>query len=130
MLRSDTWWGGEAAWWLAAHVESRLVDLTPLAVGANDNGPGFFFNAWTHAIVLFNLAFPLLVWNRLARPLLLAAAVLYWIPLALVTGLVSYCAIMLAANLAFVAPETVCHVGDRLIRRANQTAKVEIRVTK
>jgi hypothetical protein len=50
--------------------------------------------------------------------------------LALVTGLVSYCAIMLAANLAFVAPETVCHVGDRLIRRANQTAKVEIRVTK
>lgn len=100
-LAGDTWWGGDAVWWLIAHTESRLIDLSflyaaPLAI-----------NAWTHLIVLFELAFPLLIWNRLARPLLLIWAVVMWLSLSLITGLVPFCLSMLLANLAFVEPATM-----------------------
>ena len=98
-LAGQVWWAGEAVWWVMARTESRLVDLTGLSTSM------YVINLWTHAIVLFELMFPLLVWNRLARPLLLTLAVLLWIPLALLTGAVSFCALMLVANLAFLPPD-------------------------
>jgi hypothetical protein len=116
-LGGATWWGGEAVWWLAAQTESRLVDFTWLAASADRNGPGFVFNAWAHAIVLFELAFPILIWNRWARPILLVLAAVMWTLLALLTGLVSYAAIMFTASLAFVTPEAMCHLGDRFFWR-------------
>jgi hypothetical protein len=97
---SDTWWAGEAMWWLAAHSESRLIDLTFL------HSWEYLINFWTHAVVGFELIFGLLIWNRLARPLLLGIAVIHWILIALVTGLLSFGAIMLIANLAFVPAES------------------------
>ena len=95
-LAGQVWWAGEAVWWLMARTESRLVNLTALS------GSMYLVNLWTHAIVLFELVFALLVWNRLARPLLLASAILLWVPLALLTGEVSFCMLMLVANLAFL----------------------------
>lgn len=97
-LAGQVWWAGEAVWWLMARTESRLVDWT--ALGASM----YLVNLWTHAIVLFELLFALLVWNRLARPLLLATSVLLWVPLALLTGAVSFCALMLMANVVFLPP--------------------------
>jgi hypothetical protein len=108
---SGTWWRGEAVWWLIARPESRLVDLTFLY-----SAP-YLINAWTHAIVLFELAFPILVWNRLARPLLLALAVPIWGSLALASGEVSFCVMMLVANLAFLSPEALRGVGAWALRR-------------
>ncbi|MEQ8785503.1 MAG: hypothetical protein RIC55_04360 [Pirellulaceae bacterium] len=107
MLNGDTWWVGDAMWWLIARTESRMVNLTFL------HRAPFVFNAWTHLVVLVNLTFPLLVWNRSARPIMLVLAALMWGSLALVTGLVSYCAIMFIASLAFVTPETMCRLGRR-----------------
>jgi len=95
----NTWWLGDAVWWLMARPESRLVDLTGLFA----EHP-YLINAWSHAVVGFELAFAVLIWNRLARPLLLALAVPMWISLAMITGLVSFCTMMLVANLAFVPP--------------------------
>ncbi len=92
----ETWWQGDAVWWLAAMPESRLIDLTHLL-----DKQTYLVNAWSHAIVLFELALPIFVWNRLARPLLLAIALPMWIALALITGLVLFCTMMLVANLAF-----------------------------
>ena len=100
-LGTETWWYGDAVWWLIARADSRLVDLTFLHTAP------FLINAWTHAIVLFELSFGILIWNRLARPLLLTVAILMWGSLALLTGLVSYCVIMMVANLAFVSPESL-----------------------
>ena len=97
-LAGQVWWAGEAVWWLMARTESRLVDLTALS------GSMYLVNLWTHGIVLFELVFALLVWNRLARPLLLASAIVLWVPLALLTGEVSFCVLMLVANLAFLPP--------------------------
>ena len=107
----NVWWDGTAVWWLIARPDSRLVDLTVF-----HDWPKLL-NVWTHAIVLFELAFAILIWNRLARPLLLVLAVPMWLSLALITGLTPFCMMMLIANLAFVAPETFavccgCSKGD------------------
>ena len=98
MLAGDVWWSGEAVWWLIARSESRLVDLTGLSHSF------LLVNIWTHGVVAYQLAFGTLVWNRLARPLLLGLGVLVWFSLALVTGLVAWCVMMLAASLVFVDP--------------------------
>lgn len=106
------WWRGYAIWTLIARSESRLVDLTWL------HNQTFLWNAWTHGIVLFELAFAILIWSRTARPLLLLAAVVSWFSLALVTGLISFCVMMLVANLAFVSSETFaacCQPSNRRI---------------
>lgn len=98
-----TWWRGEGMWWLIARSESRLVDLTFL----HGTTQIYLVNIWTHAVVAINLACGVLLWNRLARPLLLVLAALSWTALALVTGLVSYCLIMVVAGVAFVSPERI-----------------------
>ena len=101
------WWSGEAMWWIIARPESRMVDFTFLA------GAPALIDLWTYAVVLFELTFPLLVWNRLARPLLLAVAVVMWGSLALATGLTTYCLMMLAANMAFVPPTALAGCCSR-----------------
>ena len=98
MLAGQPWWSGEALWFLVARTESRLIDLTFLHLHP------YVINAWTHAVVAFELLFGVLIWNRLARPLLLVLAVAIWIPLALVTGWLAFFAMLLIANLAFVPP--------------------------
>ncbi len=97
-LGSECWWMGDAVWWLMARVESRPFDLTFLG------GRTYLINFWTHAIVLFELAWPLLIWQRRARPLLLGAAVVMWSLLALLTGLAAFCVLMLAASFSFLEP--------------------------
>jgi hypothetical protein len=114
-LAGFTWWTGESMWWLIAHSESRLVDLTSLHEYLH------VVNAWTHAVVLFELVFPVLIWNRLARPLLLAVSVVMWGTLALVTGLLAFCAMMVIAGLAFVPPAGLRAIGCR--RSANLPAE-------
>jgi hypothetical protein len=93
---SDTWWMGQAMWWLIARSESRMVDVTWLATHP------YLVNAWTQGVVILEIAFAVLIWNRWARPLLLVASTLHWILIGLVTGLVSFAAAMLVANVAFL----------------------------
>ena len=99
-LKSPVWWSGTAVWGLLAKPESRLIDLPWLA----DPRWIYLLNAWTLAIVLFELAFSLLIWIKIARPLLLALAVPLWISTALLTGMTSWALVMLIANLAFASP--------------------------
>jgi len=101
-MKGSVWWDGTAVWGLIARPESRLVDLTAMASPHFD----YLVNSWTHSIVAFELCFALLIWNRLARPLLLALALPIWIGTALLTGMVSFALVMLVANLAFVSPAT------------------------
>lgn len=115
-LTGDTWWSGLGMWWLIARRESRLVDLSWLYRHPD------VIDVWTHAIVLFELAFPLLVWNRLARPLLLGIAALVWTSLALVTGDITFALALGTAALAFVSPETVLALSGRFWSSAPQTA--------
>lgn len=106
-----TWWMGSAVWWLAARPYSPLVDVT----GALTNNV-LLVNAWTHAIVLFEAGFAILIWRPAFRRLLLWIAVPMWLSLAVITGLVPFCLLMLIGNLAFVPPDAMRRRIDR--RRA------------
>ena len=70
-------------------------------------------NLWTHAVVAYSLLFGILIWPRVLRPLLLTLGVLIWLPLALVTGLLAYAAIMLVAGTVFVEPDAIRRLAKR-----------------
>ena len=103
-LRDDSWWMGRAMWGFIGKTDSAYVDMTWLADYM------YLLNLWTHGIVVFEFAFALLIWNQLARPILFAAAVLVWGSVGLVSGMVDFALVMLAATLAFVP-------GEWLVRR-------------
>jgi hypothetical protein len=94
----QTWWSGEAMWFLIARPESRMIDLTWMDDHIN------LLNFWTHCVVSYELAFAILVWNRWARPVILLLGIPHWCLLALVSGLAPFCLTMLALNLAFMPP--------------------------
>jgi len=99
---TDVWWLGEATWWLMAQPDSRWIDLTGFFAPDRPVST-YLLNAWTHAILIFELAFALLIFNRWARPLLLTISVPMWISLALIASDVSgLCLLMLIANIAYV----------------------------
>lgn len=106
-LGGMTWWSGEAYWWLIAQADSPLVDLTFL------RDHSYVVNVLTHLTVTLELMFAVLIWNPTARPLLLSLAVVMWILLALVTGLVSFAVAMVVAGLAFVPSATVRAIFTR-----------------
>jgi hypothetical protein len=94
-LWMDPWGTGQAVWILIARPISPMVDLTWL------HAAPYLVQAWSHAIVLFELLFGVLVWNRTLRPLLLGVAVVMWGALALVSGVAVLSVLMLTANLSF-----------------------------
>jgi hypothetical protein len=104
-LQGAAWWQGTAVWWLMARPDSRLVDLTSLS----RMGLAFEYlvNFLTHAIVLYELCFVFLIWNPLARPILLVLGGFVWAGLALFGGSVSFAVLMFVATLAFVSPQTL-----------------------
>jgi hypothetical protein len=100
-LGGEVWWLGTAVWWLATRPDSRLVDVTGLY-----RYP-MLIDAWTHAIVLVELAFPVLVWVPLARPLMIALGLVVWASVGLLTGDVPFALMMGAASLSFVPPSAL-----------------------
>ncbi len=100
-LNETTWWDGTALWWIIGRRESAMLDLTWLHVHP------WLVNFWTHAFVLFEGAFLVLAWNRLAAPLLVAASVIMWGLMAVATGLAPLAAIMIVAGMSFLAPQSL-----------------------
>ncbi|WP_254508307.1 HTTM domain-containing protein [Anatilimnocola floriformis] len=94
-LAQENWWIGDAIWYLLAQTRSRPVNLTSL------RGTPMLVNAWTHAIVYFEILFPVLIWNRFARPILLIIAIPIWLSIALATGHVMFALTMITASIAF-----------------------------
>ena len=90
------WWSGEGVWLAIARPGMSLVDLSNLADRPR------LVAAWSHAMTLYLLAFPVLVWNRYARPLMLLFGAFVWIAFAVASGWVPFCAAMLTGLIAFV----------------------------
>jgi hypothetical protein len=99
-LYGDAWWDGNAIWILLAQTESRPVDLTGLR--RLGQGGYYLLNLWTHAVVYFELAFGVLIWNRFTRPVMLAMSIVIWFSVILVTGHLVFGLTMLAAGMAFM----------------------------
>ena len=107
-LRSDTWWEGEAIWTLMASSETRTLDLTLLGKTP------WLLNLFTHGLLIFEIIFPILVWNKKLRPLLLTLSTIFWLFLGLTSGLLLFCLAMLSLSLAFW-PETSTESGQQKI---------------
>jgi hypothetical protein len=111
-LYGDAWWGGGAIWLLLAQTESRPLDLTGIR---RAGGPGeLLLNFWAHATVLTELAYPVLIWNRLARPLVIALAAVVWLLLALATGSILLALALIAASGSFLPAELLAGKSRQL----------------
>ena len=99
MLGSRFWWNGEALWSLEAQGLSRPLDLSWLR-----NFPKLV-NGWTHLFVLINLLFPILVWNRLLRPLVVTLGIIAWALMIPLAGEVLYVAAVITAMCAFLTDD-------------------------
>ncbi len=105
-LHVPAWWLGEAAWWLAESPSTRL--FSPEQADKLE----FVLNAWTHAIVFFEAMFAILIWNTVARPLVLALSVIMWGTLSILTGQVLFSLLVIAMGIAFVSPKWLRSIRD------------------
>jgi uncharacterized membrane protein YphA (DoxX/SURF4 family) len=120
-LYGDAWWQGGAIWLLLAQTESRPLDLTGLR-RAGQVGE-YLLNFWTHAIIYFELAFPVLIWSRITRPILLALSIAIWSSLIVATGQSLFGLAMLATSIAFIPGERLrAFFGRRTIAAASLSA--------
>jgi predicted DCC family thiol-disulfide oxidoreductase YuxK len=87
-----------AMWGALASAEFRMIDFTWTA------RYHWLLNALTHASLALELGFPVLIWVRVLRPLVLAATIALHIGIGLTApGLAEFGLAMIAANLAFVS---------------------------
>ena len=96
-LGSSVWWSGDAVWYLLTDSQHRMLRLDVIT------GNTYLYNAITHGWLAFELLFPVLVWVRPLRPLVLVVSTLLWLFAAVATGQVGYCLLMATANIAFLA---------------------------
>jgi hypothetical protein len=96
----SAWWNGEGMWLAATRPGMALVDLSFL-----EDHPRVVA-AWSHLVTLYLLSFPVLAWNRWARPLVLAVGVFVWISLAAASGWLMFCLAMLTGLVAFADRES------------------------
>jgi hypothetical protein len=94
----NVWWSGEGIWLAAARPGMSYLDTSALI-----NSPRLVA-AWSHAMTLYLLTMPALIWIRLARPLMLAAGAVIWLAFALASGWLPFCLAMLTGLAAFIEP--------------------------
>jgi predicted DCC family thiol-disulfide oxidoreductase YuxK len=97
-LQGLSWWTGMALWGTMTAGEFVVRDFTWLAQWLP------LVNLLTHASLALELLYPVLIWIRRARPLVIAGVVFLHLGIAIVSpGLTEFTLAMLAANLAFVS---------------------------
>jgi predicted DCC family thiol-disulfide oxidoreductase YuxK len=97
-LQGPSWWTGTALWKTMTTGEFVVLDFTALAAWP------VLINVLTHTSLLIELLYPVLIWVKQLRPLMLAGALLLHLGIAVTNpGLGEFAAVMLAANLAFVS---------------------------
>ena len=99
-LQGPSWWDGTAIWKTMATGEFVVLDFTALAAWP------VLINLVTHASLALELLYPVLVWVRIARPLLLAGVATLHVGIAVMSpGLTEFALAMIAGNIAFVPGE-------------------------
>jgi len=97
-LQGLTWWDGSAIWQAVANYEYQSLDMTWLASLPK------LVSIFTHVTVFWEVFYCVLVWNRLAKPIVLLMAVLVHGGIALSMGMMTFGLVMIIGNMAFLAP--------------------------
>jgi predicted DCC family thiol-disulfide oxidoreductase YuxK len=97
-LQGPSWWNGMAIWRTMTAGEFVTGNFTELA-----DWP-MVLNFLTHFSLALELLYPILIWPRITRPLILAGVVAMHLGIAAINpGLMEFSLAMFAANLAFVS---------------------------
>jgi hypothetical protein len=97
-LQGRAWWSGDATLMILLAPEYRVGHLAWLA------GYPRLLNLLTHGTVALEILYPILVWVRVCRPLMVLGMVGLHLGIILTMGLTEFSLSMIAANLAFVSP--------------------------
>jgi hypothetical protein len=106
-LLGASWWDGSAMWLSAANYEYQSIDLTWLA-----NWP-LLGIALTHLVILFEVFYCVLIWNRLTRPVILFLVIVMHLGIASCMGMITFGLAMIVGNLAFISPAIVRGILER-----------------
>ena len=97
-LQGPSWWTGMAIWRTMTAGEFAVGNFTAMAEWP------LVLNFLTHFSLALELLYPILIWVRIARPLILAGALAMHLGIAVINpGLAEFSLVMLAANLAFIS---------------------------
>jgi hypothetical protein len=96
-LQGGVWWNGGAVLMILLAPEYRVGNYLWLAAYPR------FLNFLTHATVALEVLYPVLVWVRVLRPLMLVGMILLHVGIDLTLGLREFSLAMIAGNLAFVS---------------------------
>ncbi|MFO0906154.1 MAG: HTTM domain-containing protein [Pirellulales bacterium] len=108
-LKGTMWWDGSAVWYAFANYEYQSIDMTWL--GAYP----WFIAVLTHVTVFWETFYPVLVWPRATRPIMLGMAVCVHGGIALCLGMPTFGLAMIIANAAFLPPDLI----ERALSRAS-----------
>jgi predicted DCC family thiol-disulfide oxidoreductase YuxK len=111
-LRGDDWWNGDALWavfTIGEYYNRAMLDLLAAHY--------WLANAGTYATILIEIAFPFLIWQRRARPYLLAAAIFLHVQFAVLMGLFYFSFVMVMGHMSFVRPEWLARLGQAWKRK-------------
>lgn len=106
-LSTPAWWTGDAVQHLMTDSQHCLADFSSLTSNM------YLMNAMTHAWLVFELLFPVLIWIRQLRPLMILLSSLIWLFAAVVSGQVGFCLLMLAANVVFISPDRLSGLAKK-----------------
>jgi len=97
-LQGPSWWTGTAIWGTMTAGEFVAINFTSLAAWP------IVLNLMTHTSLALEIAYPVLVWFRRTRPLMIVGAIALHLGIAVVCpGLTEFGLAMIAANVAFMS---------------------------
>ena len=116
-LQGQMWWTGLAPWFILANFEYSPMNSPLYVTFLRDLAKNrLVFETATAALALgtlvFEIAYPFVIWRPSLRKLVLWMAVGMHAGIGLFMGLKTFAVLMLAFNLAFVAPESICWAID------------------
>lgn len=107
-LKGGDWWDGSALWMALSNYEYQSLDLTWMI-----RYPAIIA-LMTHATVIWETFYCVLIWPRSSRWFMLSMAVAVHCGIAMALGMPTFGLAMLIGNLAFVPDETLRHFSRRL----------------
>lgn len=105
-LRGDHWWDGDAIW--LVFVSADYYNNFMLNILASNY---WLSNVATYSVILIEVAFPFMIWQRASRPYLLAAAIFLHLQFALLMSLYYFSLVMMMGHMSFLRPEWLRRLG-------------------
>lgn len=105
-IRGNVWWDGDAIWMVFS--TNEMYNRLLLDLFAHQY---WLVNVATYLTILIEIAFPFLIWQRLTRPYLLAAAIFLHSQFGTFMGMPYFSFVMVMGHMSFVRPEWLAALG-------------------